>query len=72
MEKRLHNFTEIFKNSNLNGQSFYLDNSHFDQEEKNEIIQIIINNNGVNINFIYYIFLNLILFIYIEIFFFDK
>ena len=48
------NFTDIFKNSNLNEQSFYLANSNFNPEGKDEIIQIIINNNGVSINFINY------------------
>ena len=65
------NFTDIFKNSNLNEQSFYLDNSNFNQEGKDEIIQIIINNNGVSINFINYIKLYFFVnFIYIEMVFF--
>ena len=49
------NFTDIFQNSNLNEQRFYLANSNFNPEGKDEIIQIIINNNGVSINFINYI-----------------
>jgi len=46
MEKKIEKFSEIFNSPNLNGQSFYLDNSSFDEETKNEIVQIIIKNNG--------------------------
>ena len=46
MEKNVGNFSEIFRSSNLNGQSFCLNSSSFDEETKNEIVQIIINNNG--------------------------
>ena len=46
MEKNVGNFSEIFRSSNLNGQSFCLNSSSFDEETGNEIVQIIINNNG--------------------------
>ena len=55
MKKKMMNFTDIFQYSNLNEQSFYIANSNFNQEEKDEIVQIIVNNNGVSINFINYI-----------------
>lgn len=42
-------FTEIFRSSNLNEQSFFLHCSSFAEEEKNEIIQTIFDNNGVRI-----------------------
>ena len=50
MEKEFKKFSEIFNLSNLNQQSFFLNCSSFDEEAKNEIIQNIINNNGVSIS----------------------
>jgi len=46
----MENFTDIFFSSNLNEQSFYFHCSLLDEETKNNIIQTIINYNGVSFN----------------------
>ena len=55
----MKNFNEVFHSSDLNEQSFYLTSS-FEEQEKNEIIQAIMDYNGVSFYYNYIIIINLI------------
>ena len=55
----MKNFNEVFYSSDLNEQSFYLTSS-IEEQEKNEIIQAIMDNNGVSFYYNYIIIINLI------------